>query len=45
LIGFEDAFARLSQTRFRLSTQVVAILRQRHPSGPTKKSWFDMAYP
>jgi len=38
LIRFKDAFARLSQTRFRLSTQVVAILRQLHPSGPTKES-------
>ncbi len=38
LIDFENAFARLSQTRFRLSAQVVAILRQRHQSGPTKDS-------
>ncbi len=32
LIDFDDVFSRLSRTSFRLSTQLVEILRQRHRS-------------
>ena len=32
LIDFDDAFARLTHTRFRLSARVMDVLRQRHQS-------------